>query len=123
MRVWEYTNGGTWVRKGQGYPKLRRPTLDFFFKPKLSSNGQILATSVIGETLRPDYVKIMRLFGNGTWVSLGSELVSKPRARNIDDFGREMDLSGDGLTLAVGNEFEKTRGVSTGAVYVFTAGA
>ena len=123
VRVWKYTNRGTWVQKGQVYPPLRSQAL--FWTLKLSSNGQILATCVytgVADEL-PENVQIKRLSGNGTWVSLGSELIRAAGAEPTFDFGSVMALSGDGLTLAIGHEHAKTRGVYTGEVYVFTAGA
>ena len=119
VSVWTYTDMRTWVQKYQAYPPLRRPLLDSFSTLKLSNNGRVLAASVIGHLEQPDYVQIMRLSSNGTWVSLGSKLISKPLPHPLAAFGIVMALSGDGLTLAVGYENEEP----TGAVYVFTAGA
>ena len=102
VEIWAYSANGTWVQKGQAYPLLQSPSLSRYASLALSEDGQTLATSIFGfarDIL--DYVQIMRLSANGTWVSLGPKLVSKPEHPLNEQFGLVMALSGDGLTLAV----------------------
>ena len=117
VRVWEYTDKRTWVQKGQTFPQPSK--MESFRTLKLSSNGQTLAAGIIRGDNSPDYVRMMRLSGS-KWAFNGPNLIATTRPLPQHQFGSVMGLSGDGLTLTVGNEFElNAKGTRSGAVYVF----
>ena len=118
VEIWAYSDNRIWMRKRVAQPQLQSPEVSFL-SVALSNNGNTLAIGCIGFGRLEDHVQMMGLSANGTWVSVGPQVVSTPRAIATAAFGSVMALSGSGLTLAVGNTVES----NTGATYVFKAGA
>ena len=103
VRVYCLMNGDTWRQKGfnlvedAGGDHISGASLS------LSADGNVVAVGGFFVNDSSDYFGTVKVFGYcetpGEWCQLGSDIVG---TEAYDYFGRSVDLSADGLTIAVG---------------------
>ena len=92
VRVFENI-GGTWSQIGQDIDGLN-PFEQFGGKVSLSSDGSIVAISAISK-----FVRVYENIG-GVWTQIGNDIMSPNFSSS--DYGIGLELSSDGLILAIG---------------------
>lgn len=89
----------------------------------LSNNGDVMAIGATGVNSDQGKVFVLSPSTSGlSWVNQGAVIASNPGAG--DQFGMSIDLSGNGLTLAVGAPYEDgNQSSDDGAAYLFARSA
>ena len=103
LKIFQYING-TWTGKGQELYG-DNPGNSFGNDVSLSGNGNIVASGAMGydETsgmgTNEGHVKVFK-YTNGVWAPFGSAIVGEAYD---DQSGQSIELSDDGMTIAIGN--------------------
>ena len=98
VRVFEYSNG-SWVQIGQELVGIN-PGGKFGNEVSLSSDGTIVGVGAPSSFASSGSAHIFQNQG-GTWVQLGDDINGDV---SLGLFGNGMDLSADGLTIAIGGD-------------------
>ncbi|NRA92936.1 MAG: FG-GAP repeat protein [Psychroserpens sp.] len=84
----------------------------------ISDNGQTIVAGASNYSVNADsagQVKVFQ-FDGSDWIQIGSDLLG---AAEGDNFGRSVDISGDGTIIVVGAHVSDLGGFNSGAVQVF----
>lgn len=116
VRVFE-NQGGTWIQVGQDINGETFSTAAGN-AVSLSADGTVVAVGASFDDGAGVNAGQVRLFENqgGTWVQIGQDLFGNGAS---DRFGESVSLSADGLTVAIGAQFNDEGGEDAGSVTVF----
>ena len=91
-------------------------------KVSISSNGNVLAVSFIGNNSNGNDAGQVKIFENvsGTWTQMGSSINGEASG---DRFGTALSLSSDASTVAIGTPYNDSNGVDAGQVKVYDLSA